>query len=70
MGTEEPRTGTDEFAPDVISLAQAAELCGVSQMVVLKRIARGDIVARKMGGTWIVSKESARGSVPRVRGNR
>jgi excisionase family DNA binding protein len=41
---------------DILDLAETAELLGVSEQLLLTRIARGDFPARRFGGAWRCSR--------------
>ena len=48
-----------EVKSDVITVAEAAKLIGISQAAVGQAIARGDIVASQFGDVWQVNRASA-----------
>lgn len=59
MGQDEfVRRSEDITLPSLVSVAQAAELLGVTRQSVLERVQRGTLPAVKVGDTWILPRQS------------
>jgi hypothetical protein len=50
-----PQTGRDAL-DEVITLAEAAQLCGLAAHTLTLQAERGKLRARKMGHTWITTR--------------
>ena len=46
---------------DVMTTSEAADEFGIEQITVVKNIERGNIAARKSGGTWLIRRIDAQG---------
>lgn len=56
---------------DLLSLAEAAALCGLSAHTLAQQAERGRLRARKVGGVWVTTRECLQAYLaehPRLRG--
>ncbi len=44
---------TDRKIPDLVSLAEAGEILGMSKQAAHKRLMRGELPGRQVGTTWV-----------------
>ena len=42
--------------PELVSVAEAAELLGVTRQTVAQRISAGSLPAQRVGGTWVLAR--------------
>ncbi len=51
---------TDDRIPDLVSLAGAAAILGMSKQAVHKRVRAGDLPGKKVDGTWVFRRSEVR----------